>query len=79
MSPEPERLLALSMDLDALELYAGLHGSSRLSERAKDAVPARAAERLGELCASLGAPSTSGSRTTARPCARASSRRAART
>jgi hypothetical protein len=55
-----QRLLALSIDLDALDLYLGLYGLSShgLSDAAKAAVPARAAARFGELCASLGVKGT---------------------
>lgn len=50
-----ERLVALSIDLDALGLYLGLYGlSETLSEQARKAVPAKAAERFAELCGSLG-------------------------
>lgn len=51
-----EPLVALSIDLDALDLYLGLYGLDEgvLSDKARAAVPARAAERFGELCASLG-------------------------
>lgn len=55
------RLLALSIDLDALELYLGLYGLERdvrLSDRARQAIPARAAERFGELCARFDAKGT---------------------
>lgn len=54
------RLFALSIDLDAFDLYLGLHGLERLrlEERALAAVPARAAERFGELCACLGVKGT---------------------
>jgi peptidoglycan/xylan/chitin deacetylase (PgdA/CDA1 family) len=52
-------LLALSIDLDAVELYTGLHGrDGALAARARDAVPALAVQRFGELCARLGVPGT---------------------
>jgi peptidoglycan/xylan/chitin deacetylase (PgdA/CDA1 family) len=50
-----ERLVALSIDLDGLDLYLGLYGlSNTLTEQARRAVPAKATERFAELCASLG-------------------------
>ena len=52
-------LVALSIDLDALDLYLGLYGlKPALSEEAVAAVPAKAVERFGDLCASLGIPGT---------------------
>jgi hypothetical protein len=52
-------MLALSIDLDALDLYLGLYGLPlRLSEEGIAAVPARAVERFGDLCASLGVAGT---------------------
>ena len=55
-----DRLLALSIDLDALELYLGLYGldARELSDAGRAAIPARAAERFGELCAALGVKGT---------------------
>ncbi len=54
-----EKLLAVSIDLDALDLYLGLYGlTDALAEAGLDAIPARASERFGDLCASLGAPGT---------------------
>lgn len=54
------RQLALSIDLDGLDQYLGLYGlpSDALDERARDAIPARAAERFAQLCESLGIPGT---------------------
>lgn len=54
------RTLSLSIDLDAVDLYMGIHGLSgaKASERAIAAVPARAAERFGELCDRLGVKGT---------------------
>ncbi len=59
MSTTP-RLVSLSIDLDAFDLYLGLYGldASVLSEKAREAVPARAAERFGELCDTLGIKGT---------------------
>jgi hypothetical protein len=56
MSPR----LALSIDLDALDQYAGLYGlpASLLDERALQVVPALAAERFGALCDALGVKGT---------------------
>ena len=52
-------LVALSIDLDALDLYCGIYGlPDTLSERARDVVPALATERFGDLCASLGLAGT---------------------
>lgn len=54
-------LVALSIDLDALGFYLQLHameGADRLDEDALAAIPGRAAQRFGELCAELGAPGT---------------------
>lgn len=52
--------LALSIDLDALDQYAGLYGlsSAILDERAMAMIPALAAERFGALCESLGVKGT---------------------
>lgn len=52
-------LFSLSIDLDPLELYLGLHGRTEpLSRQAIDAIPATAAVRFGELCATLGVSGT---------------------
>lgn len=53
------RRVALGIDLDALELYAGLHGlGETLDDRALSLVPGLAAQRFGELCDRLGIPGT---------------------
>lgn len=52
-------LFSLSIDLDPLDLYLGLHGRTEsLSREAIEAIPAKAAERFGDLCASLGVKGT---------------------
>jgi hypothetical protein len=54
-----EPLVALSIDLDALDFYQGLYGLQEpLSEQARQAIPARAIERFCDLCAELGIPGT---------------------
>src|SRR5262245_40852821 len=56
------RHLALSIDLDAIDLYRGLYGldasPESLSPAGNELVPGRAAERFGELCDSLGVKGT---------------------
>lgn len=53
------RRVALGIDLDAIELYAGLHGLNEpLDERTRALVPGLAAQRFGELCDTLGIPGT---------------------
>lgn len=55
-------LLALSIDLDALDLYRGLHGldaaPEALSPAEAELIPGRAAERFGELCDRAGVKGT---------------------
>lgn len=53
-------LFALSIDLDALDLYLGLYGLGEevLDERAREAIPALAAQRFGELCDAVGLKGT---------------------
>ncbi len=59
MAGSRQRLLALSIDLDALDLYLGLYGMGEpLSERAAQAVPAVATERFCDLCDALGVHGT---------------------
>jgi hypothetical protein len=54
-----EPLVALSIDLDAIDFYMGLYGlPGELSAEALRAVPGLAIERFGDLCASLGIPGT---------------------
>lgn len=53
------RHVALGIDLDGLELYAGIHGLEiPLDDRARSLVPGVAATRFGELCATLGISGT---------------------
>lgn len=53
------RLVALSIDLDPLDLYLGLFALKQpLSDHAIEAIPARASERFSDLCGSLGIKGT---------------------
>lgn len=53
------RRVALGIDLDALDLYAGIHGlESCVDDRARALVPGVAATRFGELCDTLGISGT---------------------
>src|SRR4051812_43997745 len=55
-------LVALSIDLDALDLYRGLYGldasPEHLSRSETELIPGVAAERFGELCAKLNVKGT---------------------
>lgn len=55
------RLLAVSIDLDGLDLYLGLYGATPpalLDAEALALIPGRAAQRFGELCDRLGIKGT---------------------
>lgn len=60
--PLTGRQLALSIDLDGLELYLGLYGlrgrEHRLDAAAERAIPGLASQRFGELCDALGVRGT---------------------
>lgn len=60
--PLTGRRLALSIDLDGLELYLGIYGlrgrEHRLDAAAERVIPGVAAQRFGELCEALGVKGT---------------------